>query len=66
MRIVKASEIGKEAVEKLLTKAAFDRHRCYGECLRNEEFHKDKGWADVCGQCAIFVPCSFRAPGQGA
>jgi epoxyqueuosine reductase QueG len=48
-----------------LTHEAFDRHRCYAECLRNESHHADKGWADVCGQCAIFVPCSFRSPAAG-
>lgn len=48
-----------------LTYEAFDRHRCYGECLRNESYHADKGWADVCGKCAIFVPCSFKSPAAG-
>lgn len=48
-----------------LTFDRFDRHRCYAECLRNESHHADKGWADVCGKCAIFVPCSFQSPAAG-
>ena len=52
-------------VTQALTRETFDRHSCYGECLRNEKHHSDKGWADVCGQCAIFAPCSFRKPVAG-
>ncbi|GHV81285.1 (Fe-S)-binding protein [Spirochaetia bacterium] len=40
----------------------FDRRRCYAQCLKNGELHKDLGYADVCGKCLAGLPCSFRSP----
>jgi epoxyqueuosine reductase QueG len=40
----------------------FDRKRCYSQCLKNAEKHKDLGYADVCGKCLVGLPCSVKAP----
>ena len=40
----------------------FDRHKCYGACLKNAELHKAIGFADVCGKCLVGLPCSSRDP----
>lgn len=45
-----------------LRENSFDRHRCYALCLKNAEFHKNEGLADVCGKCMSVVPCSFQKP----
>lgn len=52
-------------VSGALSQDRFDRQRCYEVCLRNEDHHRAKGQADVCGRCAIRVPCSFAVPMQG-
>ncbi|MDR2110941.1 MAG: hypothetical protein LBP32_06500 [Spirochaetaceae bacterium] len=40
----------------------FNRHRCYEVCLKNAAFHRAAGCADVCGKCAVGLPCSLRDP----
>ena len=44
------------------TGANFDRHACYSVCLQNAERHADLGLADVCGRCAVGVPCTSTDP----
>jgi hypothetical protein len=36
----------------------FYRHKCYEQCLKNAEYHKEIGFADVCGKCMVGVGCS--------
>ena len=40
----------------------FDRFRCYQMCLENAEFHKNIGFADICGKCMAGLPCSIKMP----
>jgi len=40
----------------------FDRYKCYKQCLENAEYHKNTGYADVCGKCLVDLPCSVREP----
>ena len=40
----------------------FDRYKCYEQCLKNSETHKDIGYADVCGKCLVALPCSLNEP----
>jgi len=40
----------------------YNRHKCYGQCLKNAEYHKDIGYADVCGKCLVGLPCSTKEP----
>ena len=40
----------------------FDRFACYRACLENAEFHRDIGYADVCGKCLVGLPCSAKDP----
>jgi len=40
----------------------FDRHKCYGQCIKNDEFHKTMGNAHVCGKCLVGLPCSTKEP----
>jgi epoxyqueuosine reductase QueG len=48
-----------------LKKTAFDRHACYEQLLRNNDFYSDLPLVDVCGKCACEVPCSYRIPKLG-
>jgi len=41
---------------------SFDRHKCYEQCLKNAEYHKTNGYADVCGKCLVGLPCSTKEP----
>lgn len=43
---------------------SFNKQRCYKICLSNAEFHKDLGFADVCGKCICITPCSFSNPSR--
>lgn len=45
-----------------LEEQSYDRESCYSMCLSNEKLHSDLELADVCGKCAVGVPCSFTAP----
>ena len=40
----------------------YDRHKCYEQCLKNAEYHKNTGYADVCGKCLAGLPCSQKEP----
>jgi epoxyqueuosine reductase QueG len=40
----------------------FDRHACYDICLQNADRYANIGLADVCGKCAVGVPCSTMDP----
>ena len=42
----------------------FNRHRCYNICLKNGEYHKSTGYADVCGKCVVGLPCSSADPSK--
>ena len=40
----------------------YDRHKCYSQCLKNAEYHKESGYADICGKCLVGLPCSIKEP----
>ncbi|MDR2740089.1 MAG: hypothetical protein LBB68_09720 [Treponema sp.] len=40
----------------------YDRHKCYKQCLENVEYHKNVGYADICGKCLVGLPCSIKEP----
>ncbi len=40
----------------------YDRQKCYSICLKNADFHKNIGFADVCGKCCCITPCSLKNP----
>jgi hypothetical protein len=29
---------------------------------KNEKYHKEAGYADVCGKCLVGLPCSLKEP----
>jgi len=41
---------------------SFNRYNCYKQCLKNAEYHKKTGYADVCGKCLVSLPCSIKEP----
>ena len=40
----------------------FDRHKCFKQCKKNDEYHNTKGNATVCGKCLVDLPCSTKEP----
>jgi epoxyqueuosine reductase QueG len=40
----------------------YNRHKCYEQCLANAEYHKEIGYADICGKCLVGLPCSIKEP----
>ena len=52
----------KNCPQGALQEKQFDRHKCYELLLQNAEIHADKGFADACGKCVSYVPCSFTNP----
>ena len=40
----------------------YNRHICYEQCLKNDEYHKAKGLSSVCGKCLVGLPCSIKEP----
>jgi epoxyqueuosine reductase QueG len=40
----------------------FNRNKCYKQCLENVNYHKETGYADVCGKCLVGLPCSLKEP----
>ena len=40
----------------------FNRQKCYKQCLENSEYHKNTGYADICGKCLVGLPCSTKEP----
>jgi len=49
----------KRCPENALSETGFDRFRCLERCLKNEALYPG---ADVCGKCAVALPCSYRVP----
>jgi epoxyqueuosine reductase QueG len=49
-------------VAKCFSKTYFDRQKCYEQCLKNKDFHRKYGHADVCGKCCVNLPCSTTEP----
>ena len=41
---------------------SFDRYRCYNICLENAAAYENMGLADICGKCAVKVPCATVNP----
>ncbi len=52
----------KNCPQGALQEKQFDRHKCYEMLLQNADIHKEKGFADACGKCVSYVPCSFTNP----
>jgi len=52
----------KNCPQDALQENQFDRRKCYELLLQNAEIHADKGFADACGKCLSYVPCSFTNP----
>ncbi len=52
----------KNCPQSALQENQFDRCKCYELLLQNAEIHADKGFADACGKCLSYVPCSFTNP----
>lgn len=45
-----------------LRENSFDRGACYEVCLSNAEYFSDLGSPEVCGKCAVNVPCTLEKP----
>lgn len=55
-----------------ITVEGFDRHLCYGQCLKNAEVHQGFGssycqsgeevGSEVCGKCIAGMPCALKRP----
>lgn len=43
---------------------SYDRHTCFETCLQNAEYHREIGYADVCGKCLVGLPCSSGNPAK--
>lgn len=41
-----------------LNNGEFDRHKCYGQCLVNDDLYSDLECVEVCGKCAT-GPCAY-------
>jgi len=41
---------------------SYNRFKCYEQCLKNAEKHKNIGYGDVCGKCLAGIPCSMNEP----
>jgi len=52
----------KNCVAGAYTLNEFNRHKCYEQCIKNSEYHKNIGYADVCGKCLAGLPCSTKEP----
>jgi len=52
----------KKCIAKAYENKRFNRHICYEQCLKNAEYHKSIGYADVCGKCLVGLPCSTKEP----
>lgn len=49
----------RRCVAGALTPDGFDRAACYAACLKNDAIHPG---ADVCGKCAVGLPCAHACP----
>lgn len=56
------NECVKRCVNGALQENSYDRHLCYDMCLFNDQFYSELDLTDVCGKCAVGVPCSYRNP----
>lgn len=54
----------KKCVNDALNDKEYNRFVCYEMCLENAEFHKNIGYADVCGKCLVGLPCSYKDPSK--
>jgi epoxyqueuosine reductase QueG len=52
----------KKCVVNAYENNSYDRHKCYKQCLKNAEYHKKTGYADICGKCLVGLPCSTKEP----
>jgi hypothetical protein len=52
----------KECVVNAYENDKYNRHKCYEQCLSNAEYHKEIGYADICGKCLVGLPCSIKEP----
>jgi len=52
----------KRCVVKAYDNNNFNRDTCYKQCLENVKYHKETGYADVCGKCLVGLPCSLKEP----
>lgn len=49
---------GKHCPADALSNEELERHKCYGQCLINNDLYNDLGSVEVCGKCAT-GPCAF-------
>jgi epoxyqueuosine reductase QueG len=49
---------------KALKDDSLDKQACYKECLKNAKTYAALGLADVCGKCAVGIPCSLTNPSK--
>lgn len=56
------NECVESCINGALQENSYDRDLCYDMCLFNDQFHSDLELTDVCGKCAVGVPCSYRNP----
>ncbi|MCI9597103.1 MAG: epoxyqueuosine reductase [Firmicutes bacterium] len=57
---------------KAITEQAYDRRKCYAQCLKNAEVHTGLGssysqgneaiGSEVCGKCVAGMPCALKRP----
>jgi len=52
----------KKCIVSAFENGIYNRHKCYEQCLKNAEYHKKAGYADVCGKCLVGLPCSTKEP----
>jgi len=52
----------KRCVTNAFKNNEYNRFKCYEQCLKNAEYHKDIGYTDVCGKCMTGLPCSTSEP----
>ena len=57
-----ASCVGRCPVAALRTDGSFDRGRCYESLLEVDAYFSDLPLTDVCGKCAVALPCSMTDP----
>jgi len=53
-----------KCVSNAFTDNEYNRFICYDMCLENAEYHKNIGYADVCGKCLVGLPCSYKDPSK--
>lgn len=48
----------KKCPVEALNNGEFNRHKCYSQCLTNDDFYQDLECVEVCGKCAT-GPCAY-------